>query len=232
MAEFARSELLVDGPWLQAHLNDSNLRIVDCDSQDQYRRAHIPGAVAHAGDNNQFKDPDDRRFIMPPDKFAATMSEMGIGDETQVIAYDASGSLNAARLWWCLSYYGHANARVLNGGWNLWLKEGRPMTMAATKAEPATFTPRPDESVRATAEYIMEAMARPDVVILDVRSDGEWTGVVDRGNKRAGHIPGAVHLEWLNNITNDDARCLKSPEELRAMFERAGITPEKEIITV
>jgi thiosulfate/3-mercaptopyruvate sulfurtransferase len=100
------------------------------------------------------------------------------------------------------------------------------------KVSPAVFTPRPDESLRATVEYVLEAMSRPDVVVLDVRSDGEWTGANDRGNQRAGHIPGAVHIEWTNNVTAGDVRCFKDPDELRAMFEAAGVTPDKEVITL
>jgi thiosulfate/3-mercaptopyruvate sulfurtransferase len=231
MAEFARPEMLVDPEWLQQRLDDPNIRIVDCDPPDQYRRAHIDGAVTHHGDN-YFKNPDDPRFIMEPDQFASTMSQMGIGDGASVVTYDASGSINAARLWWCLTYYGHTDVRVLNGGWNRWLKEGRPITMAVPNVAPAQFTPRPDESVRASAEYIMGVLDNPDVVILDVRSDGEWDGTNNRGNKRGGHMPGAVHCEWLNNITNDEARFLKPPADLRAMFEGLGVTPDKEIVTV
>jgi thiosulfate/3-mercaptopyruvate sulfurtransferase len=97
---------------------------------------------------------------------------------------------------------------------------------------PASFTPRRDDSLRATAAYIMEqAIDDPDVVLLDVRSDAEWLGLNDRGNKRAGRIPGAVHLEWLNNVTPDEERRLKPAEALRAQFEAIGVTPDKEIVT-
>jgi thiosulfate/3-mercaptopyruvate sulfurtransferase len=231
MAEFSRPEMLVDPEWLQAHIGDAHLRVVDCDVPDAYQRCHIDGAVTHHGEH-YFKDPNDFRFIMGPEQFAATMAGLGIGDETDVVTYDSSGSISAARLWWCLSYYGHTNVRVLEGGWQRWLKEGRPVSVSAPKVSAGPFTPRPDESIRASAEYIMANMSRPDVVLLDVRSDGEWEGTNDRGNKRAGHMPGAVHCEWLNNITNDDARFLKPPADLRAQFEALGVTPDKEIVTI
>ena len=229
MTGYSRPELLVEGAWLQAHLEDANLRVVDCDVRDAYRRAHIHGAVGVQ--DNYFKNPDDRRFLMTAAQFAATMSAMGIGDDTDVVAYDA-GSVTAGRLWWCLNYYGHTRVRVLDGGWNLWLKEGRPITMAEPKVRPATFTPRVDDSLLATGDYVLAALQRPDVVILDVRSDGEWDGTNTRGNQRAGHIPGAVHIEWVNNLTPDDVRCFKSADDLRAMFAAAGVTPDKEVITV
>ena len=229
MAGYAHPEFLVNGDWLQASLGDPNLRIVDCDVRDAYRRAHIPGAVGVQ--DNYFKNPDDLRFVMTPAQFAAEMSSLGIGDATEVIAYDA-GSVTAGRLWWCLNYYGHTKVRVLNGGWNLWLQEGRPVNMAVPKVAPATFTPRVNDSFLATADYLLAALQRPDAVILDVRSDGEWDGTNTRGNQRPGHIPGAVHIEWLNNVTADDVRSFKSADELREMFAAAGITPEKEVITV
>jgi len=230
MTGFAHPEWLVDSDYVQARLGDANVRIIDADSLDAYGRAHIPGAVACR--DSRFKDPDNPRFVMSPEQFGEAMAALGVGNDTEVIAYDAAGSVNAGRVWWTLRYFGHANAKVLDGGWNLWLKQGRPVTMARTKVTPDRFTPRVDESQQATADYLMEALSRPDVVVLDVRSDGEWDGTNNRGNKRTGHIPGAVHLEWLHSVGSDDERCFKSPDELRAMFEAAGVTPDKEVITV
>jgi thiosulfate/3-mercaptopyruvate sulfurtransferase len=230
MADYAHPETLVDGEWLQAHLEDSNVRVVDCDPPDAYRRVHLPGAVNP--NDNFLKNPEDRRFIMTPEQFTAEMARLGIGDDTLVVSYDA-GSTTAGRFWWALNYYGHANAKVLNSGWNLWLKEGRPVTMAVPKIADATpFTPRANESMYATAEQIMANLDDPNVAVLDVRSDGEWEGTNARGNKRAGHIPGAVHLEWTNNLTSDDEKRWKTADELREMYAACGITPDKQIVTV
>jgi thiosulfate/3-mercaptopyruvate sulfurtransferase len=230
MAGFAHPDWLVDPDWLEKRLDDPTIRIVDCDNRDAYRRAHIPGAVGVA--DNYFKNPDDRTFIMEPDQFADTMSRMGIGDDTEVVAYDGFGSLYAGRLWWCLNYYGHARVRVLDGGWNRWLLARKPITIDEPHPARAVFTPRVNEESRATAEHILANLGRPDFVVLDVRSDGEWDGSNARGNKRAGHIPGAVHIEWLNNVTDDAVKALKSADELREMFAAAGVTPEKEVVTV
>ena len=230
MADFAHPEMLVDGDWLQAHLEDANLRVVDCDPPDAYRRVHIPGAVNP--NDNFLKNPDDRRFIMTPEQFAAEMARLGIGDDTLVVSYDAGGT-TAGRFWWCLNYYGHTNAKALNGGWNQWLKEGRPVTMAQPKVSAsAPFTPRANETLYATAEQIMADLDDPNVIVLDVRSDGEWDGSVTRGNQRAGHIPGAVHLEWTNNLTADAEKRWKSADELREMYAACGLTPDKKIVTL
>lgn len=230
MANYARDDLLVEGSWLQEHLNDPNLRIVDCDTRDAYRRAHIPGAVFPS--DTFLKNPEDRRFVMTPEQFAAEMKSLGIDDDTFVVAYDQASN-TASRFWWALNYYGHTNVRVLNGSWLQWLAEGRP---TSTKSESYTtekpFTPRVNESLLATADYILANLDNPNVVIWDVRSDGEWDGSNTRGNKRQGHMPGAAHLEWTNNYEQDDLKRWKSADALREQLEACGITPEKEIITV
>lgn len=233
MADFAHPEMLIETEELAARLNDPKLRLIDNDVFPMYQRAHIPGAVGNRGDH-YFKGDNDKRFIAPPEEFAAMMSALGIGDDTEVVGYDASGSLYATRLWWSLMYYGHPGARILNGGWNKWLAEGRPVTMEEPKIVPTTFTPREtNESIYASADYIKANLSRPDFLVLDVRSDGEWEGTTSRGNKRVGHIPGAVHLEWLNNVQADlSTRTQKSPDELLAMFEAIGVTPDKEIVTM
>ncbi len=231
MAGYAKPEMLIEPDEFQSRMADPNVRIMDCDVPDQYLRAHIPGAAVYRG-HHYYKEGNDLRFVMEPGTFAETMASLGIGDDTEVLAYDASGSLYAARLWWCLNYYGHPKVRILNGGWDRWLKEGRPMTMETVSPPRASFTPKANESMRATAEYIMAEMKRPDIVLLDVRTDEEWAGTNNRGNKRAGHMPGAVHIEWVNNVEPAGERKIKSADDLRAMFEKAGVTPDKEIVTM
>jgi thiosulfate/3-mercaptopyruvate sulfurtransferase len=169
---------------------------------------------------------------MTPLQFAAEMKSLGIDDGTLVIAYDQASN-TAGRLWWALNYYGHTNVKVLNGGWNQWVAERRPISLKpASHTTDKPFTPRVDESQLATADYILSRLDDPNVVIWDVRSDGEWDGSVTRGNKRQGHMPGAVHLEWTNNYEQDDIKRWKSADDLQKQLEACGITPEKEVITV
>ena len=106
------------------------------------------------------------------------------------------------------------------------------MTMEETKVSAGKFTPRADESVYASAEYVMSVLETPGVVVLDVRTDGEWEGTNSRGNKRAGRMPGAVHSEWTNNLVPDAARCFKPAPELKSMLDGLGVTPDQEIVTV
>jgi thiosulfate/3-mercaptopyruvate sulfurtransferase len=230
MADYARGDILVEGAWLQEHLNDPNMRIVDCDVRDAYRKAHIPGAVFPS--DTFLKNPDDRRFVMTPEQFIAEMKSLGISDDTLVIAYDQAAQ-TAARMWWALNYYGHTNVKVLNGNWLQWVADGRPIS---TRMESFTadkpFTPKANESLYASAEYIMSTLDNPDVVVWDVRSDGEWDGTVTRGNKRQGHMPGAKHLEWTHNYENSDVKRWKSADALKAQLDAIGVTPDKEVVTV
>ncbi len=230
MAETAypNSSLLVSTEWLADHLDDPDLRVVDCDNRDAYRRAHIPGSVCP---REHYMKGGDGRLIMPADQFAAEAGRLGIGDGTLVVCYDGFGSLYAARFWWCLRYYGHDHCVVLNGGWNKWLAEGRQATYAEPHPARATFTPSVREDVLCTMDGLKQRVGRQGAVIWDVRSDAEWEGKNDRGNKRAGHVPGAVHLEWLNCVTDDDFKTIRPAAELRSLLDRLGIRPEQEVVT-
>jgi thiosulfate/3-mercaptopyruvate sulfurtransferase len=228
---YARPELLVEPDWLWEHRDDPKVRVIDCATLEAYRRAHIPGAVGLPA-NTYIKDPANETFVMPPEAFAALMGLLGVNDDTTVVTYDDNNSLVATRLWWVLNYYGHTDTKVLNGGWHRWLSEGRPMTFHQTRPDsPGTFTPRVNESLICRVDDLKAKLDRPGVQIMDMRTDEEWLGTNDRGNKRVGHVPGAVHLEWLNFITSDDRRVFKPAAELRAMLTEQGITPESEVVT-
>ena len=227
---FAHPEFLVDAAWIEGHKDHANVVVVDCDVEAGYNRGHIPGA-ALVPDNFE-KDPDTNRVhLMNPEQFKGMCQSLGIGDNTLVITYDNSQSLTAARLWWALNYYGHSNVKVLDGGWRRWISEGRPVSF--DKPQPssdATFTPKADESIMAKVDELKAACDVADTVLWDVRSDGEWDGTAARGNKRSGHIPGAVHLEWFN-VMDRQTHCFKPPAEIRQILAAIGITPEKKIYT-
>ena len=225
---YAHSEFLTDAEWVDAHRNDPNVVVVDTDVDAAYNRAHIPGAVI-VPDNFE-KDPDTGRVhILAPEKFAAMCQNLGIGDDTLVVTYDNSQSLYAGRLWWALNYYGHTNAKVLNGGWRRWVSEGRPVE--ATRPAPktgVTFTPKANEAIMCRMDELKATYNNPDVVVWDVRTDGEWDGTADRGNKRSGHVPGAVHLEWFNMMDRETHQ-FKPADEIRRILAENGITPDKTV---
>jgi thiosulfate/3-mercaptopyruvate sulfurtransferase len=228
--EFAHPEYLVDAAWVEAHKDDPHVVVVDCDVEAGYNRGHIPGAVL-VPDNFE-KDPDTNRVhLMNSDQFKAMCEGLGIGDDTLVITYDNAQSLTAARLWWALNTYGHSQVKVLDGGWRRWVTEGREVSFSRPQASSdARFTPQSDESMLVRVDELKAACNLEEAVIWDVRSDGEWDGSASRGNKRIGHIPGAVHLEWFHVMDRQTHR-FKSPGEIRSILADKGVTPDKKIYT-
>ena len=235
-SDYPRPDILVETEWLEAHLNDPDIRIVDCDQYDLYTRAHIANAVGIPEHNfiknpNFPSDPTGYPLVASAEDFARLMGRMGIGNDTTVVAYDAGGGTRAARLWWVLNYYGHTKAMMLNGGWKKWHDEGWPTSTDALRPPEASFTSTEVPDLVCLMDYGVSCVGDPDTVFLDVRSEDEWTGAGARGNKRAGHVPGAVHLEWLNFVTSDKHQTVKPAHELRAMLEESGVTPDKQVIT-
>ena len=229
---FTHPEYLADPTWLQDHRADPNLVIIDLDAEAGYLRGHVPGAVFL--DNNYERNPATGWVdTMPPDRFAAVCQSLGIGDDTLVVAYDNNMSLHAARFWWTLRYYGHANVKVLDGGWRGWLNAGGEIAFDRTPPRPdAAFTPRVDPSLLADFDQVRAACPiggdqADETVIWDTRTAGEYSGAVSRNN-RPGHVAGAVHLDWQDLMDHDTHR-FKPANELRQLLADAGITPDKAV---
>lgn len=232
---YARPELLAEPEWLIDHLHDPGVRIIDCAVLEAYRRAHIPGAV-HLPVHYYIKEAgppgaDHGTFVMPPAEFESLMGRLGVSNDTLVVTYDDNNALVAARLWWVLNYYGHSNVRVLNGGWHRWLTEGRPITFHASRPAPATFIARPRPELIADAEYLRAHIGDSACQILDARTDEEWNGTNDRGNRRVGHVPGAKHLEWLRFVEHTDTRRFLPAEEIERLLANAGFDRDRATIT-
>lgn len=225
---YAHPELLVTTDWLAEHIDDPGVRIVDTDRADAYPRVHIPNSVGVA--DNYYKGGPDRVHVQSPAAFAATMASLGISNDTLVVAYDSDVHF-APRLFWALNYYGHRSVKVLDGGFPKWFAEGRPVTREVTARPPGSFTPRVQPDWIATRDHVVGCINRPDTVLVDVRTDEEWTGANARGTRRGGRLPGAVHLEWKNFVAWSDVPVVKNGDEIRALLQRHGITPDKNVIT-
>jgi thiosulfate/3-mercaptopyruvate sulfurtransferase len=235
---YPRQDILVESDWLEPRMKDYDLRIVDCDQYDSYRRAHIQNAVG-ISEHHYIKHPEYSKnpigypLVASPQHIRKLMESIGIGNHTTVVAYDGSAGLYAARFWWVLNYYGHTNAKVLNGGWKKWFDERRPITndTPIPIGKPTSFTPREQYHMVCMLEDGIAAIGKPNTIFLDVRTNAEWLGTNDRGNLRVGHIPGAIHLEWVNFVTDDRHQTIKAPHELSDILKEHGITPDKNIIT-
>jgi thiosulfate/3-mercaptopyruvate sulfurtransferase len=233
-SDYPHPELLASTEWLAERLDDPRLRIVDCDELVGYQRLHIRGAVGLRVHHYLKEDSTPTgRHLMGREKFAAVMSSHGIGSGHTIVAYDNSGGLYAARLWWALDYYGHTACKVLNGGFRSWYLEGRPVTQEQPHVERAEFiasTPRVESLC--SLEGMKAAIDQPNTVIWDVRSKEEHAGTDDRPNKRHGRIPGAVHMEWLDLLEPPTRSGLLLPaEEIAGKLEGLGITKDKRVVT-
>jgi thiosulfate/3-mercaptopyruvate sulfurtransferase len=204
-----------------------------------YDRAHIPGAVCLLGETTEplmakgvwIKDPANPLYVIAPDGMAAVMQELGVSNDTTVVAYDGYNGTWASRLWWVLTYYGHSNVKVLNGGWQRWVDEGRPVTFRATAPPPGTFTPKPDESIRVRIDELLARYAEPDVQVVNALWPEWYAGTVNEYNtKRVGHIPGSVNVPVERLLADGDVPTLKPAAELEAVLTEAGLSPNRETI--
>ena len=206
--------------------------VIDCDLPTAYTEQHIPGA-GNPADHYYKTSPEDRTHIQTPQAFAETMRRLGISDDTVVVAYDRSLSLYAFRLAWALHYYRHVQVKVLDGGLQKWVAEGRPTEQGPPAAVPkGTFTIRePDKSIFAGKPDVLAAIADPDTVILDVRAADERDGTNKRGGRRGGFIPSSAYLEWKALCTEGDIPHLRSASEIASILSRVGVVPSKHYIT-
>jgi thiosulfate/3-mercaptopyruvate sulfurtransferase len=223
------SQLLVDGTWLEAHLGNGNLRIVDMVSERKdYRRGHIPGAVYLSVDDVRVKVREGGYRLPTAAEAARLFGDLGIGPDTHVVIYDDSDSLDAARLFFTLDVYGHRAVSLLDGGIPAWRRAKRPETTVVPSVARTDYRPALAPERVASAEWVRARLSDPTVALLDARSADEYTGKDVRA-KRGGHIPGAVNVEWKQNLRPDGT--FKPVDELRAMYAAQAITPDKTVVT-
>lgn len=227
-AAYGNPRVLVDTQWLAQHLKDPDLRVIDMrNSPDEYAAGHIPGAV-YLSVNQVRLALKDSGFAMSPDyDIEERLGQLGITKETMVIAYDDQGGLNASRLFFTLEYVGHKKAALLNGGITKWVAEARPLSKTALPVGKRAYRVQPETHRVATARWIVSNLGRPNVALADARSAAEFRGE-DLRAKRGGHIPGAVNIEWTQNLAAD--KTFRPAEELSALYERAGVTKDKTVI--
>lgn len=223
------AQLLVDSAWLEAHLNDANLRVVDMVSERKtYRQGHIPGAVYLSVDDVRAKVREGGYRLPTEAEAARLFGDLGIGPDTHVVIYDDSGDLDAARLFFTLDVYGHREVSLLDGGIQAWRRGKKAETAVVPSVARTDYHPaRVGERV-ASAEWVRDRLNDPAVALLDARSPDEYRGKDVRA-RRGGHIPGAVNVEWQENLRPDGT--FKPVAELRAMYAAKAVTPDKTVVT-
>jgi 3-mercaptopyruvate sulfurtransferase SseA/precorrin-6B methylase 2 len=218
--------MLIQPEELQKQLKQPGLRLLDTRPQADYAKDHIPGAVWVDVKSWQALGKKEGGFH-DAKGWGEKVGELGIGPESHVVVY--GGVLTeTARVWWTLKYHGHESVTILDGGWQLWLKEKRPTEATTPSFEAMKYEPKFQADRLEEINSLKKSLRSGKVTVVDTRSTDEFTGKEVRG-KRGGHIPGAKHLEW-KELLADDGR-FKSSDQLRALFGERGIQPYQTAVT-
>ncbi len=235
MADYAKQDVLVDTDWLDEHLGDQAVRVIEVDEDtNAYEKGHIQGSVAW----NWTTDLHTKvgRDYLDQAGFSDLLSRAGVGPDTTVVLYGGNNNWFAAYAYWLLKLRGFDNVKLLNGGRKKWELESRELAQDVTSYSPTGFSISSSErpEIRALRDEVLQKV-QSDVGFVDVRSPEEY-----RGEKLApdhlpqeqaqvpGHIKGAKNIPWVK-ASNEDGT-FKSADELRALYEAEGVTRDREVI--
>ncbi|HEY6326416.1 MAG TPA: sulfurtransferase [Candidatus Cybelea sp.] len=224
---------------LQARLHDPGVAILDCRhsladfalGRRLYDEAHVPGAFfasveddlagAKTGKNGRHPLPD-------PEAFARFLRGVGVDDDTQIVGYDAGADMFAARLWFLCRWIGHDATAILDGGFAAWTARGYPVTAAPSEPQrEGSLTVRLRPELVVDTAFVREHLENPSMQLLDARAMERFTGETEPIDPVGGHIPGARQRWFKDNFTGDGT--LKSREQLREEFARAGLDPKRTV---
>lgn len=235
MADYKYPDVLVETEWVAQHLNDPHLRIVESDEDVLlYEVGHIPGAVKidwHVDLQDQLV-----RDYINKRGFEELLSSRGIANDTTVVFYGDKNNWWACYAFWVFKLFGHEKCLVMNGGRQKWIAENRPLSKDVPNYPRTNYIAkeRDDKTIRAFRDQVMQHVATGNPLV-DVRSPQEYSGELlhmpgypQEGALRGGHIPGAKNIPWAKAVREDGT--FKSADELKALYEQHGITPDKEVI--
>ena len=233
MADYAK-DVLVDTQWVEDHLSDDSIRIVEVDENPAlYAEAHIPGAIGFDW-KTDLQDQVKRDFL-DADSFGELFGSRGISNDHTIVLYGDRNNWFAAYTYWYLKYYGHDDVKLVNGPREKWISEGRPTSTDLPEYETATFNAQAgDEAIRAKRDEVFAALEQ-DIKLVDVRSPQEFSGELiamagyeNEGAQRSGHIPGAASIPWAQSVQEDGT--FKSADELRELYGGKGVSEGADII--
>src|SRR3954462_7444160 len=225
MADYAK-DVLVETDWVQEHLNDDSIRIVEVDENPAlYAEAHIPGAIGFDW-KKDLQDPVKRDFLGAKE-FGELFAGRGISNDHQIVLYGDRNNWFAAYTYWYLKYYGHDNVKLMNGPREKWISEGRPTSTDPPSYEPTTFSAQEgNAAIRAKRDEVLSALDQ-SVSLVDVRSPQEFSGELiamagyeQEGAQRSGHIPGAASVPWAQAVK--EVGTFKSADDLRELYSAKG----------
>lgn len=225
---YTRETLLTTVADLQKSLGSPALCIIDARPAEDFARGHIPGATHFDLFGLSLVDTSEAPLKAFMFMIHHVLELRGVSESKDVVFYGVNSDMRAARGVWFLEYYGHPNAKMLDGGFKAWQAAGAPVTTEGGAPKEAKFKITERREVLATADDVLQSLKKKESAILDTRSEGEYLGTHLRA-ARGGAIPGAIHIEWTDNLGADGK--FKTDAELRAMYSKAGITPDKEVIS-
>jgi thiosulfate/3-mercaptopyruvate sulfurtransferase len=233
------SAYLVTPQWLKEQLDAGSAKVVDAswylpdqnrDARAEYLAGHIPGAVYF--DIDVIADRSSGLPHMLPDvtTFAAAAGALGLSARDTIVVYDGMGIFSAARVWWMLRIFGAEDVHVLDGGLPAWTDAGFPLKAVETHPEPATFTPRFDAAAAVDLAAVSTALEGGTDIVVDARSAPRFRGEAPepRRGVRAGHMPGARNVHYDSLL---DGGRMRSPDEIRNIFQKAGVDLSTPVIT-
>jgi thiosulfate/3-mercaptopyruvate sulfurtransferase len=233
MSEYAK-DVLVDTEWVDDHLDDEGLRIVEVDENPAlYAQAHIPGAIGFDW-KTDLQDQVERDFLRPRE-FGELLGSRGVSNDHEIVLYGDRNNWFAAYTYWYLNYYGHDRVRLMNGPREKWIAEGRPTSADAPSYPFEIFTAHEgDQTIRARRDEVRTALGR-GTRLVDVRSPAEFSGELiamagyeQEGAQRGGHIPGAASVPWAQAVAEDGT--FKGAVELRNLYTSKGVLNGEPII--
>lgn len=237
------SETLVRTDFLAAHLDDPDFAIFDCRfmlndptaGTLRYVKSHIPGASYLHFDNDLSSPvtPETGRHPLPdPDRLAGLLRRAGVDSGMQVVAYDDTGGAYAARLWWLMRWLGHRRVAVLDGGWQHWLHERRPVTTRLPSLRRGNFREHLQPNMFVTSADVLDVVhGSKDALVIDARSTARYNGTEEPIDTIAGHVPGAINLPFTENLAVDGR--FRDRQELHEHYELAlTVWPPEQVISM
>ena len=230
---------LVSSEWLVQHLSAPDIRVVDAswylpdakrDAKAEYAEAHIPGAVFFDIDAISDTTSPYPHMLPAPEKFAARVKKLGLGDGIRIVVYDGAGLFSAARVWWMFRVMGHNDISVLDGGFPKWRAEGRPTEDLPPVHRERHFTPCPNHLIVRDAAQVKENLTTKREQIVDARSPARFNASEPepRPGVRGGHIPGAKNLHYQKLLNADGT--MRKGDALAGAFREAGVDAAKPVV--
>ncbi len=235
MTEYANPDALVETDWLEQHVEDSDLAIVECDEDiSAYEKGHIPNAISIDWANELHDAP--RREFVSGEQLAELLGKKGISNDQTIVLYSGNNNWFAAYAYWLFIYRGVENVKLLNGGRKKWELESRLLTQEEPNRPTTNFTLGPEQSqLRIFRDEVVDRAKDTSNAWVDVRSPEEFRGELlapphlpQEQAQVPGHIPGASNITWSKAVNEDGT--FKTVDELKALYEAEGITGDKDVV--